>query len=132
MSIYRLFGTDKSRESDGVWFDYGDGVQFKLARAGGGNTEYAKARDRRFAPHRRTLDRMPNDQLTKIMAEVFAEAVVKDWKGVTNEHGEPLACNHANVVKILVDLPDLFAQVQREASEMSYFRAAEIEADAGN
>jgi len=127
-SVYEAFETSKSLESDGVVVDFGD-FKFILARAGGSNRKFNAAVERRMRPHRRalqagTLDPEVGD---RIAAECFAEAVVLGWEGVTDRQGNPLPFTRENCVQLLLDLPDLFADLRTQATNLSNFLAAERE-----
>lgn len=129
MSIYDRYKTDKTLETEGVWVDFGDGVEVKLTRL---NTKAAKeVRRREEKPYAR-LREIPEDIQEKVLTRIMAQAVIKEWKGVLDEKGKPIPCTAEAVEALLNELPDfredlIFAAAQRET-----FKAEEVEAAKGN
>ena len=130
---YELFGTNQSLEQSGIELDYGD-FQIQVARAGGSNRRYQKALEAKAKPLRRALAAGAANpkQVTAIMREVFAETVVLGWSGVTGKDGKAMKFTKENCIKLFQDLPELFADVQSQASNFQLFLDAETEADEGN
>lgn len=124
MGTYSKFKTNISAETEGAWFDLGEAGRFKIARSGGNNREYLKIFNRRAKPHKQLIDagKLGEDENTKFMTEVFAEANLKGWDGVTDENGEVLAYSFENAVKLLTDLPDLFLQLLTKSQDMNNYR----------
>lgn len=136
MSLYRVFKTDAKSEVEGVWVEYATEpgkppAKFKVARAGGANTKYAKALDAELKPYRPLLARGQLDDKTAELAyaTAFAKGVLLDWENVTDEAGAPLAFSVESAVRLFTDLPELFKDLQVQASRLAPFRA---EVDAGN
>jgi len=121
---YSVFLTDKALEKEGIILDYGD-FKIKIARAGGSNAAFQKALVSKIRPFKRQIEAgaIPDGVAEKLFLEVYAEAVVLDWEGVTDEHGNPLPYSKENAVKLFSDLPDLFRDVQNQAAAISNFRA---------
>jgi hypothetical protein len=139
MSLYAQFQTDKNIEKDGVVLEYGLNskkkvISIRIARAGGANTHYAKLLESKIKPYRRqiqneTLDNAVAEKLTK---EVYAQSVVLGWENVEDQDGNELAFNQANFTKLMDDLPDLWADIQNQATRAALFRSEILEADAKN
>lgn len=144
--LYSTFGTDKKVETDGIVVNYGQ-VRFRIARAGGANQKFKKVFQHKMKPLRRQIEneQLTDDQSERLFAEVYAETVVlswetnfgteKDpnWKPVwVGEDGVELEFSKENVTEVLIDLPELFADLKTMASQASNYRRAEAEADAGN
>ena len=68
----------------------------------------------------------------RITAEAYAEAVIIGWRGVKDHQGRELPFTKENAVKLLTDLPELFADIRGQAKDIANFRKAAIEADAKN
>lgn len=133
MSIYS-FKTNKQWESDqGVNIDYGK-EKFRILRAGRSNRRYSDILNKRLRPYQRQLADGTLDPAIgeKIMIEVYADTIIIGWEGVCDEHGNYLEFNRDNVIRILTDLPDLFADIQEQAGRLSTFRDDEIESDRKN
>lgn len=133
-NLYDIYATDTTREAEGFWHPITDKIKFLMARAGGQNSTFAKTLERRIRPHRRKIDNEDMDVslANEIMIEVFAETVVKDWKGVMDDDGKALPCTKENIVNILTELPDLFNELRDVASKHANFRATTVEEDVGN
>lgn len=128
-NIHEMFATDANREAEGFWHPISDTISFLMARAGGGNSGYSKSLEVRTRPHRRKID---NDDMdlalaNTIMIEVFAETVIRDWKGITDEDGNVMPFNKENAVKLLTQLPDLFNELREVAAKQANFRAVGLE-----
>lgn len=140
MSLYNIFATDKSAEQDGIWVDYGDAGRIKIARMGGSNSAYTKAVANLYKANKHAIDTdtMSDEVAEKKQREIFAKHVVLDWDngdglpGLPGPEGELLDFTQENVVKVLSDLPDLYADLRAQAAKVSNFRKAAIEADAKN
>lgn len=131
MSLYKKFKTDSACESEGVWLDYGEGTRIRIARAGGSNKRFLKSAEkfRRRFKRQLDLDLLSNDVASREAVKIYADSVVLDWEGVTDEDDNELDCTRENVTKVLTDLPDLFIDLQQMALNASLFRE-EIDAEA--
>lgn len=137
---YAMFGTDANMEKQGIELDYG-AFAIRIARTGGANKRFARVLDTKMRPLRRAIQSETLDEAVaaKVMAEVFAEAVVLGWSStefgegkIPGKDGEPLEFTKANVLNLFLDLPELFADVREQAGKASLFRQSELEADAKN
>lgn len=133
MNLYDMFKTDEKHESNGIELDYGD-CQIRIARAGGSNKKYGDLLSKRLKPYRRQMDTgtMDNTVAEKILAEVYAETVIIGWTNVKDREGNVMKFTKENCVKLLLDLPELFRDIQEQASKVANFREAEIEEDTKN
>lgn len=152
--LYELFEMDSVLEREGITVNYGS-VKFLLARAGGRNTDFKKIFQAKAKKYRNQIDNetLGDDAADRIMAESYAEGVVLGWwsrkedenddpilkKGeeqwvdtIENRAGKSVKFSIDECVRLLLDLPDLFADIQRMASRAGNYRK-EIEAeDEGN
>lgn len=141
MGLYSTFKTDTNLEVQGIWLEYGlvDGdmnrpIRIKVSRAGGSNTRFARLLEAKTKPHRRsiqteTLDPKLAEQMFK---EVYAESIILDWVNVQDEEGNDLPFSRDNVIKVLSDLPDLWADVREQCNKVALFRQTILENDSGN
>lgn len=139
----KSFKTDEQLEQKGYVLQY-DTFRVTIARAGGSNDKFKTVFSRLAEPHERAMQHglMRDETAKAIMHEAFAEAVVLNWEtqvdgewvqGIDFEDGEGLIeFNKTNVIRVFKEFPDLFAEIQTEASDASRFRASVREADAGN
>jgi hypothetical protein len=127
-SPYSLFETDKTVEVQGVWLDYGH-FRIQIRRAGGANTRFARVLESKIKPYRHAFNTgsLDNAIAHRLMVETYAETVVIGWEDVVDRSGEPLPFSVANCVRLFTDLPELFANVQEQATSLALFRAEEIE-----
>ncbi len=132
-----------------VWASYRGGIQLLLTRVGPTNDAFRKATENRMGPFKRQMENqtLDNDVARKLMAQTYADAVVKDWRTQTGLDGEgkpkfepwvedlegnKLPYSHENVVKVLSSFPDFFRAVQDDAMDIRMFQKAEVEAHAKN
>ncbi len=139
MSLYSQFATDKQAEVDGVWVEYGaneDGSipSFKISRMSKANKKYTKALEKATRPHRRAieLETMNNDLAERLFMEVFIDTVLLDWKNIRGRDGDELAFNKDAAMKLFVELPELYDDLQEKAKKASLFREETLEGESGN
>lgn len=124
-SPYKLFDTDKNLESGaGVTLQY-PGFSITIHRAGGSNKKYETVAAAKMKPHRFKMQNglMDNDLAEQLLKEIYAESVVIGWN-MDGKDGNPLPFTPENVVQVFTDLPDLFKDVQEQASNIALFRKA--------
>ena len=138
-SLYAMFETDKQAEQEvGIVLNYGSAGKIRVARAGGTNQRYIKALEERMRPYRinarngKVELNVDDATASKLLVEVFADAVVLDWEGIRDRNGDLMEFNHENVVKLFTDLPELFSDVMEQASKLDNFLLESTESDAGN
>lgn len=107
------------------------------------NKDYRKAARRAMEPHERILSlinsgkgkKIPDDIAAKISADVrrcFLENIVTGWKGIVGEDGKPLPYSADAMESLLEEYPELFAEIEDEASKVERYRTAVLDAQAGN
>lgn len=133
-SIYNKFGTDKKAEQEGIVLDYGDGMEIRIARAGGSNVKFEKAvqqRMRKFGLQAKH-DLLEPEQQREIFRDVLAETVVLGWEGMYDLDGDEIPFTKENCIQLFKDLPDLFDDVLEQSRKSSLFKQAALEDEAGN
>lgn len=140
MNLHKQFATNAKTETAGIRVEYYDEndveakpATFIVARAGGANTAYQKALDRETRPIRRALsqDAVSIERINFINKKVFVETCLLGWENVSDPDGKPLAFTPENALQLFKDLPDLYDDVVRQASNANLFRL-NIEEDAKN
>lgn len=155
MSLYKDFATDKNMERSGVLLNYGD-VRLLIARAGGSNRKFSEVFKEKAQPYRYAIDhgKMSEEDANRIMAEAYAESVILGWQSVVRDEngdvvrdskgkpkiqqsiegkdGKQMKFTVENCTQLLLDLPDLFRDIQQMASDQRNFQKEEEKADAGN
>lgn len=132
MNFYKQFSTSEDLESKvGVTLDYGAAGKITIHRAGGTNKKFGETITAKLKPYRRQIDAgtLADDVANRVLAEAYADAVIIGWEGVTDANGDALDFTRANVVKLLTDLPELFKDIQAQATDVANFRAEQIKAD---
>ncbi len=134
-NLYELYATEDDLEIGGVWQDLGS-ARIKLARSGSKNTIYNKTFTKVMKRHKKaTFDAVSDKEGRAILAEIFAKSVIKAWE-IKNKKGEwesglemmvdeklkVVPFSIANVKKCLLELPDLFRQLQTWADEIKTFQ----------
>lgn len=139
MSLYRQFKTDSELEKTGILLNYGknsqgEDINIRVARAGGANQAYLKLVDAKAKPIRRQIqqDTVEREKLEGLIRDAFIDTVVLGWEGVEDEANNPLPFSKENCRKLFKDLPDLYSDVQEQASRFALFRQDIQEADAKN
>lgn len=126
MNLYQRFKTNNDLEGKkGVTLDYGEGVKITILRAGGSNRKYQQVLREKLMATGRKLSSMTDEESEKGMIEVYADAVIIGWEGVKDQDGNDVPFTRENVVKIMSDLPELFADIQRAAGGFELFREAQ-------
>lgn len=129
------FQTVPAAEVDGVWYDFGNGAKFLLARAGGANKKYEAAYTRLMKPLQRQIQAgtASADVLIANNKRAYAESVVLAWEGVFHpETGEVMPHTVDNVVKLFDLVPEVWTFVIQIATDYSNFSREAIEAAAKN
>jgi hypothetical protein len=138
-ALFKQFKMDTDVEKTGIVLEFGenaDGTQstIRIARAGGANNAYSKRLEAKLKPYRRQIqtETMDRKLLESIVREVFAETCVLGWEHVQDADGTDIAYTRENVVKLLTDLPELYAYLQEQANTLALYRAEINEAVSGN
>lgn len=136
---------DLDAERDGVWRECPilPGFWVKIASTDSQGFEAAMAKRR--APYvalEREDASAPSGSTPKVtdamrqdmLREVFADAIVKDWKGADDDSGAPVACTREEVLRVLSDpqLRDIWKWIVGEAAARENYRAQKLAASVGN
>lgn len=123
ITIYDMFLTSDKLEKEGVIFEYeyyGNIFEITCARAGGKNRKFLETRDEFM----KNFSEKNGDAEGDIyIHKLWARAVIKGWKNIHDEKGDPLEFNEKNCVKLLSDLPDLFSDLRRRSIDFNEFKA---------
>jgi hypothetical protein len=119
-----IFATNKVEETEGVWFDFPNGVSFRCRRFGNYNqTRMKQAMAAYYKPFARQIENglLPLEKEREIMIKVFVEVCLVEWKGI-KANGEDLAYSQETAVRLFLKLPDLFDKLFQEAQSADNFR----------
>lgn len=119
------YKTDRNLEENGQWVELGDGLEIKVARI---SSERSKAvRHRLEKPYAKMRGEIPTSIQEQILIKQIAEAVLLDWKGVTDEEGKAVECTLDAKIKMLTEFKDFLQDVVMVAMEAETFKAQKIE-----
>jgi hypothetical protein len=125
------YDNDEKRESEsGFEIELADGISITVLRAGGSNKKFARVYGRITGPfQRRIQNKTLDDKIAdRLMHEIYAEAIVVDWKGIrVHGHDEDMPCTKENVMDLFACQPDIFDIVRDVSGDMANFRVQEIE-----
>lgn len=119
-----IFKTDKSLETEGMWFVVKEGVEFQMRRFGGYNESKIKAAMAiHYKPYARLFENgtMSSDKQREIMIKVFVDACLIGWKGVEVD-GKEVEFSKDAAVELLNALPDLYEKLNTYASDQANYR----------
>jgi hypothetical protein len=157
-NFYGEIETDTSVETTGIFLGIGPNLAAKIARAGGANVKFEKAREHFAKPYMRQMQQglmNVRESTTKVLKPAYARGVVLDFfamidgkpvsgipphpswgkfeKADLNEHGL-LPVTEENVLR-LFNTPELSAvwdTVVEEADRNANFRKEDLDARVGN
>lgn len=133
--ISETYSTNEDLEVLGAWLELGpsndDGsglCRIRLARMGGQNKKFDKARDIKFKKYRVgssgqiNVDKIPERVRIPILRELYADTIVTEWEHFYDDDGEELPFNKENVVKLFTDNPDFFLECMMFAADRSNYQ----------
>ena len=125
---YALYGTSEKNEKEGVVIDYGT-FAIRIKRAGPSNLAFVRETRKIQEKYGRKLELnvMSDDDIRNIYFELFAKTVIVDWSGVVDEKGNEMECTPVNCIKLFTDLPDLYTDLQEQATNYETFRDTSFE-----
>jgi len=131
LDLIKNYKTDKNKEIEGIWEDFGEGCRILIARMG--NPKYVEAFRKISKPHAKAMRRgtLKEEIAERIMNEALAEAIVLGWEGL-EENGVEVPYNKENCMRILTTYKDLKDQIQDIAGSMEVFKADQDEEAVGN
>jgi len=146
--MYRMFKTDESLEKNGILIDY-TYFRVTIARAGGGNKKFTRVMEAKAKPNKRAIqtETIEPEKILELLREAYAESIILNWEvkvgededknpiykqGIEGPDGKLMPFTKENVLKTLRVLPDLFTDLQEQATKSALFREEIREADAKN
>lgn len=131
MELGKMFGTDKAKEQNGVWFKGPKETEYLVARQG--NKNYTKLVSELTKPYRALIEKGLADPATlnEISAEAMSRTVLLDWRGIT-DGGKPLDYTPAIGKQWLLELPDFADFIFACSKNVAAYQAEELKAAAGN
>ena len=125
--------TDAKKEAEGVWVDFAEGIQLKIARAR--NPKYAELLRTLVDPVRKDIrnDKLSTDDFADILLEVRAKTVLLDWKNI-EEKGKVVPYSSAKAMEYFKnpELKDFYNFVVAISENSDQYKKGLIEDSAKN
>jgi hypothetical protein len=125
------FKTDESKETEGVWEKLDEGCEVKVARWG--NTRMVEFYQRYPRVIRQRIDsgQVSDARSAEILAEVIANTILLDWKGMADE-GKPVKYSVEAAVKVLSTYKDFRIVIIEIAQDFKLFHDISVGETAKN
>lgn len=128
MSLYQEFETSQDLElTSGIELMYSGGEIFIVRRAGGANKKFGKEFQKRTKKYGTALkadsqsDKL-DDEMNKVLIDVYADTIMIGWSGVTDRDGNDLPYTKENFAMLMNDLPELWRDIREKCMEVSLFK----------
>lgn len=97
--------TSVDKEENGVWVDFAEGIQLKIARAR--NPKYQETLRNLIEPHKKDIrdDKLELEDIEVILLEIRAKTILLDWKNI-EEDGKAVPYSVAKAMEYFKD-PEL-------------------------
>ena len=97
--------TSVDKEENGVWVDFAEGIQLKIARAR--NPKYQEVLRNLIEPHKKDIrdDKLELEDIEVILLEIRAKTILLDWKNI-EEDGKAVPYSVAKAMEYFKD-PEL-------------------------
>lgn len=119
---------DRVKEEDGVWIEWVEGVQLRIARWNNPKyLAYIRKRTATSGIRTRILDHVQD-----WIIEATAKFILKNWKNIQDDAGEEILHSEEKSLEFLNKYPDLFEFVQEVAQDKESYRVNEQEESVGN
>ena len=125
-SLKKNYGTDLSKETEGVWFKSSviEGLEFKIAKTG--NPVYEKLVRKLYKPYIKQVRKgtdLPDSVTQEISNQLIVDALLLDWKGMPGVEGTEVPFSKSEAKALLEDreLKDLKAEIMEFADDGARF-----------
>ena len=125
---------DEVESKIGVDVEFPNGITITILRAGGSNHKYSRAIRKYLTPSiLRKIDAgvISQDDEDKLWAEIYADGIVTDFKGVMSG-GKDVPYSRDAVVALLVASPQMLKDLRETADKLMTFRQEENKEEAKN
>jgi hypothetical protein len=121
--------TDLNKETDGVWFEFGDGARVKVAMAG--NPNFSRIIRALSKPYTRQINNgtLDDDIAYRISGKAMAEAILLDWEDIIID-GDVVTYSKQVVTDILCNRQydaEFRKPIQALSEDVSAYRQVVIE-----
>lgn len=120
-SLSKAYGIDEEKATNGVWFDFLQGIECRIRYING--TAFTKVQGRVFAEHRRRArgGNLSADQQILAMKDSAAEGLLVDWRGVTTDDGRARPATPEEFRKAFDEQHDFYLAVLARGGETDRF-----------
>lgn len=128
LNLKKSFGTDRALETDGKWFDVGDGCELLIARDN--NPAYRTELRRLMRPHTAAAraETLEAKDIDPLITKAMAQHILKGWKNLYLDEGKPVGpYSPEKAARLMTDFPDFRDLVAELAGERTAFLAVEVE-----
>jgi hypothetical protein len=132
-SLFALFGASETDSEDGKWFPINKVISVKVRRFK--SKKSRTVRERLEAPHKRVnkfSGKISDDVQNDITKEHMAEAILIDWKGVTDKDGKAVEYTKAAGMQFFTVLPEFMDAIATLSLDLDNYRDEVKEAVRGN
>lgn len=127
------FKSDKTAVEEGTWVDLGDDIHVKVRRLDSAASRMCRKKlEEPFKALLRMNQELPEDVAEDLFTKQFSQAIIVDWRGVTDEGGNAIAPNPDNIYKVLKEFPDFRDDILRIVMQRDTFKTLVREADVKN
>jgi len=98
--------TDLDKEVNGVWVEFAEGIELKIARAR--NPKYQELVRSLVEPKRKEIreDNFSTDKFADILLEVRAKTILLDWRNIEDRKGNTIPYSSIKAIEFFKD-PEL-------------------------
>lgn len=142
--LFATYKTDEAAEVNGIEYPTA-GAVFTIARSGKNNVAYRKAFDKASQPHRRAMaaGKLSDEIAESMLLDLFTSYLLKGWRGVVADSefaaelfgvdvGTDVPFNKSNATKLMLALPDLYAELSGVSSNQALYVEQKREEEAKN
>lgn len=130
-NLFEKYETDRQKETEGVEIDI-DGAIFICRHAGGGNRKFRAAvgMEMNKPGMRERLNGEDKGDMyeadDELSIRAYADAVVLDWREVTDRNGDPWPYSKENFVELMTACPDLWTTLKYRAADIDNYRIKQV------
>ena len=136
MEFNKLYKGSTEKELEGVWVDFAEGVELRIARSG--NPKFQEKLEQLLKPHRRKFRRgnIPLDLVRSLTQQAAIGTILVNWRGFTekDENGKELPVNFSEdkALEYFKKSTDFVNDVLDFADDMELFREDDQEESGKN
>jgi hypothetical protein len=133
MGFHDRFATNKAAAEEGTWVDLGDGVKIKVRRFDSAVSKAVRRKlEEPYTALRRAGQELSDDIAQELLIRQLAQAILVDWRGVTDEEGKSIAFSSDVAYDILKKYDFFLEDVSRIVGSRDTFKSQVKDADLGN